>query len=144
MRLGAALLLAADAPARGACTPMTKKKIAQPKRRTKRSAEKPVDAEIQRAAERAGIRPFTPRDRAARNLVRSIGDKIVQASDILAEQLAQMVSDKDYERLNMFGEIHHRLWEIRWDLGLVRTRASEKAVDYVAKEMTRTPAGGDS
>jgi hypothetical protein len=31
---------------------MTKKKIAQPKRRTKRSAEKPVDQEIRRAARR--------------------------------------------------------------------------------------------
>ncbi len=92
---------------------MTKKKIAQPKRRTKRAAEKPVDKEIQRAAERAGIRPFTSRDRAARNLV---------------------------------GEIHHRLWQVRWELGLHGNgvKVSERDVDHVTDEMTKTAAGGAS
>jgi hypothetical protein len=116
---------------------MTKKKIARTKRGTKQrtgaaaKAERPipftptdgpVDHEIRRAAERAGI-PLIPAGdtsaigRARAELVRGIGPTLVKACDQLSEELAAMceVADSDVE--NVLGALH-TLWCLRWELGM--------------------------
>lgn len=95
---------------------MTKKTIATQARRTKKAASRPVKAEIQRAAERTGIRPLPvipsideiPRLRSER---KHIGERIAHISDLVAKRVA--LSDDPEPLL----EIHRELWRMRCELG---------------------------
>ncbi|HTQ05319.1 MAG TPA: hypothetical protein VMI54_15760 [Polyangiaceae bacterium] len=75
-----------------------------------------------------------------------MGDKLVQASDLLAEQMASLVASRDYEALHQIAEAHHRLWQVRWELGLHAEgiKAAERDVDYVTEQVATKAAGGAS
>ena len=93
--------------------------------RTKRAVEKPVDAEIKRAAERAGIPASVVERKMSRpelveRLCRDFGETLVLTSDLVAESLAAA-----HERNPGGGitenlrEVHVALWKMRWELGLL-------------------------
>jgi hypothetical protein len=100
---------------------MTKKKFAHPKRAPKRTSEKPVDKEIRRAAKRAGITPTIPPplpdgyDVARGQLVKTIGPRLVQATELCGETLATLIDCHTGLETNV-AEINALLWRCRWDL----------------------------
>lgn len=136
----------------------TKKTIARTKRAvpaTRKQAEKPVDAEIKRAAERAGVKAITPRDRTVSALAQTIGDLVVQVSDIIAERIAGATESQDYELAQDLSEALLRAWKIRWELGVfgedsaAGDRGTERVIETaasVARETraTEQTAGGAS
>jgi hypothetical protein len=97
---------------------MTKKKIAQSKPRTKRAAEKPVDAEIRRAAERMGI-PLP--EYALKGLVAPM---LVKACDQLGEEIAAC-ADCGGDSDNVVDALL-TLWKLRWELGLTPNHVEDE------------------
>jgi hypothetical protein len=135
---------------------MTKKKIAQPKPRTKRTAAQritssdaqqknshtgvqtgPVDAEIRRAAERAGIPvPLTEAQQARQELKDRLRDEFSQgiapnlllACEQLSEEVAAIAAagGTSDDNANVVDALLS-LWKIRWELGLTPKHVTEQA-----------------
>jgi hypothetical protein len=116
---------------------MTTKKLAKSKAtRTQRATEKPVDAEIRRAAERAGTPVLTPEqeaerraDEAARHrLVTWIAPTLVHACDQLGEEIAAIADSggtgSDAENVV---DALLLLWKLRWELGLTPKDVAQAA-----------------
>jgi hypothetical protein len=95
--------------------------------RTKRTAEKLVNAEIRRAAARAGIHVHTidreverrANDAAHARLVTWIAPALVHACDQLGEEIAT-IADSGGTRsdANNVVDTLLLLWKLRWELGL--------------------------
>jgi hypothetical protein len=100
---------------------MTKKTVAKSKAtRTKRAAEKPVDAEIQRAAERAGVRP-TPQAEEVGHVPPSNDGR-----ELFPERMRRRLDEKDLSRLSAL--LTADLWTDDEQLGL----QAETAICHVA------------
>jgi hypothetical protein len=90
--------------------------------------EAPVDAEIRRAAERAGIPVLTIEreverraDEAAHNrLAKALAPDLVLASEYISEELANVENaggGDGYDNALLLSALH-KIWQIRWSLGL--------------------------
>jgi hypothetical protein len=117
---------------------MTKRTVQPKKSGTKRAGEKPVDAEIRRAAERIGIPPEEVarqrRDREEQRLIADrVGEKLILACDQLGEELAAIADiaggggngGDDAYVMNALVT----LWRLRWDLGLFPNKVEHGIVD---------------
>jgi hypothetical protein len=110
---------------------MTKKKIARSKQATKGSErragkggasdsavraekpeEQPVDAEIRRAARRAGLEPER---RAAAILHQHVGQELIRACDLVSSMLAEL-DDPGDQILDRLLELNAALWKARWSI----------------------------
>jgi hypothetical protein len=101
---------------------MAHKKIARTKRETKRATEKPVDAEIRRAAERAGVAPkFIDPDSDPATQLSFLKDHLVRATDLVSETLASVEDQNSRDSFDSDGirdnlsDVLLTLWRIRWE-----------------------------
>jgi hypothetical protein len=106
---------------------MTNKSKTRTKRTTKRTPETPLPANaIPRAAARAGI-PGVPakverkmsRKETGEYIAALVGQSIVLASELLAEQIAAAQKNEDHELESDLSYINVELWKCRWELGLL-------------------------
>jgi hypothetical protein len=104
---------------------MTKKTIAHKKPGTKRAnapsditAQKPVDAQTRRAAERARMPTVILPDTDPETQLAFLKDKIVAATDLVSETIAGLIGqgDDDVEFVHdRLSDVLLALWQIRWE-----------------------------
>jgi len=103
----------------------TKTKNTRGTKSRKRPTEKPVDAEIRRAAERAGI--DSPEDRAHDRIVAAIGPKLALACDQLGEEIASYRDPNAGGDFSNVVDALYTIWSVRWELGLTPNAAAGEA-----------------
>lgn len=96
----------------------TKRKIARSKRRTKPTAE---NSEIRRAVERTGLPTMLSPEGDPATALAFLKDRIVAATDLVAESLASIEEQKDREEFypdsisSNLKEVLLALFQVRWE-----------------------------